>query len=363
MKVKIGLLLVTLCLLFIQSDPAMANGDYKEQQMIEVRQKYFGEGNVNPETGSINKDKVILSWTGVSNFAAAINGKVVLLDAWIPGGTNSDYVPATVEELALLKPEAVFVGHAHYDHTDDAAEIIEKTGAKLIGTPEHCESIQADARDKEKVSCIHAVPAGAAPGTTGNLSFLEGVEITALSHVHSKWEHPDLKDPSKPIFPKANWDKEKSPGPADTKKLLGAIGEDEGGTLLYQFQVRDFSFTWNDSAGPIKEQAPQLMDIMNSMQETDVQAGAIMGFNQYSNGLRDPRMYIEALNPKVFIPTHHDNWSPPITTNGANYEVFLNKELEFIEEQKRPELLFLSDPEDYVRPDRLTFDINDPKWK
>ena len=88
-----------------------------------------------------------------------------------------------------------------------------------------------------------------------------------------------------------------------------------------------------------------------------------MGFNQYTNGLRDPRMYIEALQPKVFIPTHHDNWAPPITTRGEQYKGYLQKELELLGEKERPEFLFISDPHDYVHSEALTFDINDERWR
>ena len=333
----------------------------ESSSMVEARQKFFGEDNVDPMTGDITKDKVILSWIGVSNFAAAINGHVVLLDSWIPGEGESDYVPATVEELIALNPEAIFIGHAHYDHSDNAAAIIEQTGAVLVGTPEHCNIVKEDAENAELITCLQAVGEGAQPGEMNKLDFLEGVQITALSHVHSAAKLPDSKNQSHGIFPKKDRNSDAPKG--DLPKLLGAIGEDEGGTMLYQFKVEDFVLTWNDSAGPIKEEAPELGNVMTTLPQTDVQVGAIMGFNQYFNGLRDPRMYLEALKPKLFVPTHHDNWAPPITTTAENYEDYLQKELELMAEEERPELLFISDPEDYVNPEVLTFDIHDAKWK
>lgn len=345
----------------LNTESASVLNDANEQQIVEVRQKFFGEENVDAETGEIRKDKVILSWFGVSNFAMAINGHVLLLDTWIPGGDESSYVPATTDELAKLQPEAIFIGHAHFDHSDNAAEIMEKTGAVLVGTPEHCEEIKKEAKNEEKIECINAVESKATPGTMSELSFLEGVTVTALTHVHSALKLPDFEEPSKAIFPKKD---SKSNAPkGSVKKILGSVGEDEGGTMMYQFQVDDFTLTWNDSAGPIKEEAPDLIEILASLPHTDVQVGAIMGFNQYTNGLRDPRQYIEALKPTLFVPTHHDNWSPPITTTGANYRDYLVKELELLPEEERPELLFITDPQDYVNPKVLTFDINDRKWQ
>src|SRR5262245_48957395 len=53
---------------------------------IAARRHYFGAENVDAKTGAVRRDRVILSWIGVSSFAASFNGHVVLLDGWIPRG-------------------------------------------------------------------------------------------------------------------------------------------------------------------------------------------------------------------------------------------------------------------------------------
>ena len=357
-----SLIAVSIAVIFIYFKPEIKEPEKVEAKgpgMIETRQKFFGAEHVDPATGEIDKDMVILSWVGVSNFAAAINGHVILLDSWIPGGDESDYVPATVGELIALDPKAIFIGHAHFDHVDHAAPILEQTGAVLVGTPGHCQAVKEKAEREEKIDCLYAAGEEAQPGEMFQLNFLDGVSIRALAHIHSAAKVPDLADPSRGIFPEKELTGKAPKG--NLAKLIGAVGEDGGGTMMYQFQVGDFTLAWNDSAGPLKEEAPELLDSMASLPQTDVQAGAIMGFNQYTNGLRDPRMYIEALQPQVFIPTHHDNWAPPITTRGGQYKGYLQKELELLAEKERPELLFISDPHDYVNP--LTFDIHDARWR
>src|SRR5256885_731448 len=52
---------------------------------IAARRHYFGRDNVDT-TGEVRHDRVILSWMGVSSFAASFNGRIVLLDGWIPRG-------------------------------------------------------------------------------------------------------------------------------------------------------------------------------------------------------------------------------------------------------------------------------------
>src|SRR6267143_4743754 len=50
-------------------------------ESIAARQKFLGLDNVDPGTGAVRSDRVILSWIGVSSFVAAFNGHVVNLDA------------------------------------------------------------------------------------------------------------------------------------------------------------------------------------------------------------------------------------------------------------------------------------------
>src|SRR5262249_54537918 len=102
-------------------------------ETISARQKFFGLDNVNPMTGAVRDDRVILSWTGVSSFAASFRGHVVLLDAFIvrEGGLPTvgawpsiRYIGSTPEELAALNPELILFGHAHFDHVGDLPTVV-----------------------------------------------------------------------------------------------------------------------------------------------------------------------------------------------------------------------------------------------
>jgi len=332
---------------------------------VQIRQRYFGIENVDAVTGTVRPDRVILSWFGVTNFAAAIGGHVLILDAWIPRGEYSGYVPVSIPDLVALDPEYVFLGHGHFDHAADSAPIVTGSGATLVSTPEHCDQAQRQAGDTP-ITCIAAVPRGAAFGATTDLSTLmPGIGITAVKHVHSAAEPPDPSDPHTPAVPQpdANAVVQHLPAPQDTVHLLSHLGDAEGGTVLYQFRVGNFSLTWHDSSGPLKEVAPGVLSTLAALPPTDVQIGAIMGFNQITNGLRDPRMYIEAIKPKIFVPSHHDNWAPGVSTRGEHYKPFVEDELAKIPAAYRPILRFISDPQDYVRPEVLTFDIEAPVWR
>lgn len=333
--------------------------------MVAARQHIFGAHNVDPDTGAVRRDRVILSWLSVGTLAASFRGHVALLDTYIHKREDRpNYVPSTLDELIALDPELIFIGHGHFDHADTAGQIAVETGARVVGTAEHCTQSQAQAvayaGPSAEIDCLAAIPEGAKPGfqtTTSRL--MSKVCVTAIKHVHSAAEPPDPDhDPTNVVLPIPD------PGtlllhPPGPGAFAHPLDGDEGGSVLYQFRVGEFAFTWHDSSGPLKEQAPELFDLFRTLEPTDVQAGAVLGFNQLTNGLRDPAMYVAALDPKVFVPLHHDF----VTEYGSadDYEEPMRKELAHFGAD--PELRWLVDPHDYVRPELLTFDPREKQWK
>src|SRR4051794_17859972 len=91
-------------------------------ETIAARQHFFGIDNVNPRTGAVRTDRVIMSWMGVSTFAASFNGHVVMLDGYLAYGRNGtwgsskEYIGTSPEEYAAINPEVYLFGHGHSDH-------------------------------------------------------------------------------------------------------------------------------------------------------------------------------------------------------------------------------------------------------
>src|SRR5262245_28631062 len=80
-----------------------------EPEMIAARQRFFGLDNVDPETGAVRSDRVILSWFGITSYAASFNGHVVLLDAYVNRYRRAmSYTGTTPDEVAALRPETIF---------------------------------------------------------------------------------------------------------------------------------------------------------------------------------------------------------------------------------------------------------------
>ena len=76
-------------------------------------------------------------------------------------GRSSASTPTTCpigrEELAGLEPEAILLGHGHFDHAADAGYVAGRTGAVVVGSDEICDTAKEDAaRDgnADKFTCL-----------------------------------------------------------------------------------------------------------------------------------------------------------------------------------------------------------------
>jgi hypothetical protein len=164
--------------------------------MIAARQKIFGIENVNTRNGKVRDDRVVFSWLTNATFAAAMKGHVVLLDSFVtrleimPGRT-----PIVIQDLLDLRPEAIFLGHGHFDHADNAAYIAQETGAVIYATPETCDNMAIDATNNfnngytlvKTVTCKTLTDRGSLPGAeiVAINDFLPDVRISVFKHLHS----------------------------------------------------------------------------------------------------------------------------------------------------------------------------------
>jgi hypothetical protein len=337
------------------------------QSTISARQHFFGIENVNPKNGAVRPDRVILSWTGVSGFAAAYNGHVVLMDAYIArdGGIlmsgqplniwpSMKYVGSNPQELAALKPELVLVGHTHFDHTGDIPTVIRANPNIVIaGAAEHCADIKAEVPDVQFV-CLSLFAAGEPIGTTVELPkhlLPYGLEVTAIKHPHSSSSPNPATDP--PFgWPTTNCTaRTEYPVPAGEPEAwpAPAIGPASGAiSIMYQFRVHGrLNITWQDTAGYIKGTAVALA--MQKLPPTDIRLSSIAVAGRsvfdYDN---------ELLKPKLVIPLHHDACGYLLRKDFVDHFDSLPAD------KRPPQLWFFTDPGDYLRP--LVFDPSSEEW-
>ena len=350
-------------------------------EQIAARTHFFGAENVDASTGEVRKDLVIMSWASNTTYAAAINGKVVLLDASLlrreeaPGRT-----PTTLTEMVALMPSYIMLGKAAPGHADLAANIAFKTGAAVLGAQEHCDAVEEDARRQQNWSgaakllkCQAIVPKDQAIGTSVNVVSLPDLDacIRAVKHTDVAVAAAD------PTLPASTFDWSLYSDPRDAQWWpagtaatdgISTTGPATGPTVLYHLSLgagKDFGLLWNDRAGSLKENASAAATLVRALPKTDVHVGSVDVGNAATNGLRDAALYIQAAQPKVFFAAGHDAASQRAGAfnTGELMKRALEEAIGNVGIVNPPELRINFDPTDYVKPHYMTFDPAAAGWQ
>lgn len=319
---------------------------------------------------ALDPNEVKVWWFGVSSFIISGGGHLWLMDAWEPIGLQANYVPIGREELAAIQPEAIFIGHGHFDHMADAGYVAGRSGAVVVGSEEICATAQADADRDGLAAAFDCLITGTAdtpaPGTLQSVRVWQDMApVTVLQHIHSALSPQTFEPGDTPFIHVPNllpFLGYLNSDPEELLRFLGTLRDEQGGTWAYHFRVGDFSLLWHDSTGPIVSGHPDGDAVAAALDAfpdcVDVQLGAIVGFDQPVSGLRDPRLYVEHAHPRVFLPSHHDAWAPVVGGAAAAYETQWQREMARLENP--PLVDYLRDPEDYMVP--RTYRIDDPLW-
>jgi len=397
-----------------------------DARVVAARQRFFGAENVNPRTATVEKDNVIFSWVTNSTLAVSLRGRIVLLDSYLnrlelppaPGTPDLRRTPIDVQELVNLRPEAIFLGHGHGDHADNAAYLAKWLKIPIYASPETCDVMQADVRrmfndlntvnggvpiipDGNPVQCIPVVSRASVPGTEiVHLDQLEPLAcIIAFKHIHSGTvptdtafpfvpvnnisdpREPDLYPPGPCVTPTNTCSGNGTPVPPGPGQVnltttgFGTIPGSPGGSisLFYQFVLRSgrkFNFVWHNTTGPLKEGrgsdpglpdpgvGAHLFSIMESLPQTDIEFGSIVSAGWATNGVRDPVMYQQHIKPKIYVPLHQTNVAALSSSLEFKKSYLLTLQAE--NAAYRPEIRWMVDPDDYLRP--MVYDPEDARW-
>ncbi|MES2491539.1 MAG: MBL fold metallo-hydrolase [Pseudomonadota bacterium] len=334
-----------------------------------ARDRLLGPGATDPA-------QVKIWWVGVASFIASMGGHLFLLDAWEIVGLHKDYLPLGREDLVAIAPEAIFIGHGHFDHAADMGYVAGRTGAPLIGGETTCNNARTQAaRDgnQDAFSCLLLGNANSpAPGTIQSIKIWKDMEeVSVLRHVHSAADPADLATGNLPLvfvpeilvfLQNLNTD------PQEIQWFFESLDDEAGnspagGAWAYHFKVGDFTLLWHDSAGPIADGKDFAEDIQCALDSfpacVDVQVGTIVGFGALTSGLRDVSLYVQHAHPRLSLPNHHDAWLPVVGPGDESYEQQWRAEVASL--PNAPELDYLKDPEDYLKV--RNYWVNDPKWK
>ena len=334
-----------------------------------IRERILGPNAMDP-------DEVKFWWVGVSSFIVSMKGHLFLMDAWEIVGLHANYVPIGREELAAIRPEAIFIGHGHFDHAADAGYVAGLSNALVIGGSTVCDIARERAASEGIANTFPCLNLG--DQTTPGVGSTQAIQIWedlpavhVVQHTHSAAEPTDLLSGGMPLvyipdvltFPTyLNTSVAEALRFVGTLQDDGGVGQPGGGTWAYHFRVGDFSWFWHDSTGTMKAGNADSEAIATAIQNlpecVDVQLNAIVGFGLITSAYRDALAYVAMAKPKVALPTHHDAWTPGIGGGAAAYE---NSWLNAVGKLPQPPVVdYLRDPVDYMKP--RSYNINDPRW-
>jgi L-ascorbate metabolism protein UlaG (beta-lactamase superfamily) len=315
--------------------------------IVKARQKFFGIENVDGN-GNVKGDKVIFSWATNTTYVVSIEGRVILLDSYI----NRPELPTTPidhrrspvlpQDFVDVQPEAIFLGHGHGDHADNAAFVAKWLGIPIYSSPETCDVMQLDVTrmfndpnavnggakivpDGNPVNCIGVVPRGSRPGeydektdtsTARRIDALgPQVCILAFKFLHSNtapvdptFAHTPLANLGDPryagvtigttvypaMFPTGtSFTPGASPVAGQMNTTTSGFGSPPGipaGAIeiVYQFVLRSgnkFAFFWANSAGPATEGITSQITVDGQPAPLDKD---MVTLAQYTNPATDP---------------------------------------------------------------------------
>ena len=384
------------------------------EDTIAARARFFGAENVDTRNGEVRADRVIFSWVTNASLAVSIRGRIVLLDTYInrpelppaAGAADLRRSPISIQELVALAPEAIFLGHGHGDHADNAAYIAKQLNIPIYSSPETCDAMQADVQrmftdpnlvnggvriipNNLPVNCISPITRGSVPGAeVVNIHQLDPAAcIVAFKHIHSG------SVPTDPNFPLVAVNPDSDPREPSLFPTLVSLTPPTNGTpvpgqmnlrttggvggpisIFYQFILGDgnnFTFVWHNTTGPLKEGAgsdpglpspaigAKLFAIMDSLPQTDVELGSIVTLGVNTNGVRDPILYHQHIRPLVYIPIHETDATP--VSSSLRYKKAYLQALVAANASVRPESRWMVDPDDFVRP--MVYDPKDDRWQ
>src|SRR5579871_783090 len=238
--------------------------------------------------------KIMLRWLSTSNYELVYRGQVFLLDAYFDRGPRNR--PTGIVPSEVKQADAIFIGHAHFDHMSDAAPIAQRTKAKVIGAPVTIETAYK-----------LGVPEGQGTAVAGGETLkFKGVTVDAALAQHSTLSRDVLDTLGRLYDLDAG---PATPEQAEAEKAILAKGTFSPevitkGTIAYAFTFdTGYRLVWIDSAGPVTDGVRALAQ---KLAPVDIAIVAYQGHPVAQVQVPVTLELVKLFRPRIFMPAHHD---------------------------------------------------------
>jgi L-ascorbate metabolism protein UlaG (beta-lactamase superfamily) len=241
-----------------------------------------------------DKNTIVLRWLSTSNYELSFRDQVILLDAYFEQGPRSRTTGVVPGQVS--KTDAIFIGHAHFDHISDVGPITQRTNARVIGAP-----ITIDTAYKL------GVPQGRGTAVAGGETLkFDGFTVDAGLAQHSTLKSEVLQTLGKLYDADAGPATPEQSAAEAAIRAKGTFDPDviTKGTMAYGFTFdTGFKLVWLDSAGPITEGVRALAE---KLAPVDI---AIIGYQGHPVAQVQVPVTLEIVKlfkPRTYMPAHHD---------------------------------------------------------
>lgn len=243
-----------------------------------------------------DNETLVIRWLGTANVEFSYRGQVILVDAFINRGPRN--LPIGIELSQIHRVDAVFIGHGHYDHMSDAADIALTTGADVFAPPYAYEKLLSQGLSAGQVRLV----------TNGGVYSFKGFTVEAVLAQHGDFPPyvGKIYEASNLAMPVTKEMAEEE----DSILLKGAwdAAINTGGTFAYLFTFdTGFRVIIRDSTGPI---TPSERILMERIGKTDIGLVAYQANTFARIQVPATLPIVKLYNPQTFIPIHHDALVP-----------------------------------------------------
>jgi L-ascorbate metabolism protein UlaG (beta-lactamase superfamily) len=242
-------------------------------------------------------ETVVVRWLGWTNYEIAYRGEVFLLDAYYDRGPRMH--PIGVAPADIKKANAIFIGHAHFDHMSDAATVAKQTGAPVIGASFASEVLARGGVPAKQFKAVKGGEVMQYPGVTVEAALgHHNVIATTVPQGFLEKQAAALEAASLLKPPTAaeqqQLDAIRSRGSRDPKIA-------DQGVINYLFTFGDgFHVLFADSPGPITESQRALIQTVPAV---DV---AMLPYFDFDAGIPPLVNLVKAFKPSTVFLGHHD---------------------------------------------------------
>ena len=243
-----------------------------------------------------NPHTLAVRWGGFSNYELVYNGKVILLDAYYDRGNF--YPPLGVKAADFKRADAILIGHGHWDHMSDAAQLGAQTGAPVAGGPPTAEKLRTQMISPAQVKEV--------TGKGGELLKFDGFTVEPILGRHGE-PNPrvvrTLGDALESLVPPMT-DAQKAEDAAIHAKGTDGPRVITEGTIAYLIIFdTGFRVMYRDSAGIVTDYEKAAMQRIGPV---DLAITAFRADLLPSETIPQAMEYMNIYRPGVIMPAHHD---------------------------------------------------------